>query len=95
MTGLKKYMKSALYHKIIKFFAEHPGSIDTSRGIATWIGESIPRTDKALKELAKAKILISHVNRNTRAYGFTTDKKLLSLISVRLKRQPDMKKRYH
>jgi len=93
---LDRYFQSKINLKIIKFFLEHPSSIDTSRGIATWINENIHKTEKALKELVKAKILTSHGNNTTCAYGYTTDIQISSKIKIALKKfKSKNTKRYH
>jgi len=83
---LNKYLDSKVNRKIIKFYLENPSSIDTSRGIATWINEDINKTEKALEELAKAKILIRHGNDATSAYGYTTDTHIISKTKIGLER---------
>jgi len=42
-------------------------------------------TEKALKELAKAKILVSHGAGATSAYGFTANTHIISRIKAALK----------
>ena len=84
---LEKYLDTEINRKIIRFFLENPSSIDTSRGIATWINENADRTEKALQTLAKAKILILHKTALTRAYACTTDKRTISKIRLRLEQK--------
>lgn len=83
---LNKYLQSQINRKIIKFFLENPSSIDTSRGIATWINENVNKTEKALKELVKAKILVLHSSNATSAYGYTTDAHIISKIKLGYKK---------
>ena len=83
--NLDRNLEPKINRKIIKFFFENPASIDTSRGIATWINEDVDKTEKGLKELAKAKILVPHGTGATTAYGYTTDTRLISRIKISLK----------
>lgn len=83
---LDKYLHLKINRKIVKFFLENPSSVDTSRGIATWINENVNKTEKALKELAKAKILTPHGNDATSAYGYTTDIRIISKIKINLEK---------
>jgi 23S rRNA G2445 N2-methylase RlmL len=83
---LDRYFQSKINLKIIKFFLENPSSIDTPRGIATWINENINKTEKALKELVKAKILVPHGDDTTAAYGYTTNIRISSRIKIALER---------
>jgi hypothetical protein len=81
---LQKYLDIEINRKIIRFFLENPSSIDTSRGIATWINENADKTEAALHNLARAKILVSHATALTLAYACTTDKKTISKIKLHL-----------
>lgn len=92
---LGRYLKSRINQKIIKFFLENPSSVDTSRGIATWINEDVNKTEKALKELVEAKILIPHGNDLTCAYGYTTDMHMIAKIKLRLKNFKIRQKKNH
>lgn len=82
---MDKLLKSAIHLKIIKFFNENQASIDTPRGIATWIGEDRPAVHNALEDLVKVKILIAHRATSTTGYSYTSDEKLIAKIEKRLK----------
>jgi len=84
---LEKYLDIEINRKIVRFFLENPFSIDTSRGIATWINEDANKTERALRNLAKAKILISHKTALTSAYACTTDKHTISKIRLCLEQK--------
>jgi hypothetical protein len=84
---LEKYLKSKLNREIIRFFLENPSSIDTPRGIATWINENVGKTEAALKELAEAKILVPHGSKATSAYGYTTDSRMMAKIKTCLRKK--------
>ena len=90
---LDKYLKPRINRKIIKFFLENPSSIDTRRGIATWINEDADKTGDALKELAEAKVLVPHGSNATSAYGYTTDNHIMSMIKIGLKKFKVKKKK--
>ena len=87
-----EYIQPKIHRKIIRFFLENPTCIDTSRAIATWINESVDDTERALKKLAEARILVLHGNDATPAYGYTTDARIISKIEIGLK-GADIKKR--
>ena len=82
---MDKLFKSQIHFKIIKFFHENQASIDTPRGIATWIGEERSKVRNALEDLVKVKILIAHRATSTTGYGYTRDEKLISKIEKHLK----------
>ncbi len=77
----KKIFGSPLHLKIIKFFHENQSSIDTPRGIATWIGEDRAKVKSALEDLVKGKILIADRAASTTGYGYTRDTALISKIA--------------
>jgi hypothetical protein len=79
--NLKKFFDSDLHKRIILFFRENPASVDTPRGIATWIGYSREETKKALDELAEAGILNSIATSSTSGYSFTQDGKIIESIN--------------
>ena len=83
---INKAIKSEIHHKIIRFFSENQASVDTPRGIATWIGEERERVKSALEDLVSMKILIALRSPSTTGYGFTRDEKLISKIASLLKK---------
>lgn len=82
--NLKKFFKSDIHKKIILFFHQNPSSIDTPRGVATWINYDRPKVNKALKELSKHKILNVHKSATATGYSYTTDKKIIREIKKHL-----------
>lgn len=78
--NLEKFLKSSIHRKIIIFFHQNPSSIDTPRGVATWINYDRSRVNKALKELAKQKILNVHKSATATGYSYTTDKKIIKEV---------------
>lgn len=75
-----KMLESPIHRKIVAFFHENQASIDTPRGIATWIEEDRTRVKKALEDLVDLKILVAHRSTSTTGYSYTDDKKLISKI---------------
>ncbi|NQT90495.1 MAG: hypothetical protein HQ558_04495 [Candidatus Omnitrophica bacterium] len=65
----KRLPKSGLHKRIIAFFKSHPESIDTPRGVATWVGCSREEAKKALDELVKAGMLNSILTSSTSGYS--------------------------
>ena len=83
---INKAFGSEIHRKIIRFFSENQASIDTPRGIATWIGEEREHVKAALEDLVSMKILIAVRSPSTTGYGFTRDEKLISKIVSLLKK---------
>lgn len=82
---IKKAFKSKIHRKIISFFHENQASIDTPRGVSTWIGVERPKVKNALEDLVLLKILIAHRSTSTTGYSYTRDIKLISKIDKLLK----------
>lgn len=77
--------KSPLHKEIVKFFHENPSSIDTPRGIATWVRGDIEKVRVVLEELANEQILIAEEVSSTTGYSYTRNARLLSMINKALK----------
>jgi len=77
---------SPIHRKIIAFFHENQASIDTPRGVATWIGEERAKVKKPLEDLVALKVLVAHRTTSTTGYSYTRDTKLISKISKLLAR---------
>lgn len=82
---IDKIFRSDIHVKIINFFHENQASIDTPRGVATWIGEERAKVKKPLEDLVAAKILVAHRTSSTTGYSYTSDNKLISRIGKLLK----------
>lgn len=81
---INKALGSPIHRKIIAFFHENQASIDTPRGVATWIGEERAKAKRALEDLVSLKILVAHRSTSTTGYSYTRDSKLISKISKSL-----------
>ena len=84
---IDKLFGSEIHLKIIKFFHENQASIDTPRGVATWVGEDRSKVKGALEDLVKARVLVAHRATSTTGYGYTSDDKLISKITKLLKKR--------
>ena len=82
---IDRIFQSEIHAKIITFFHENQASIDTPRGVATWIGEDRSKVKTALEDLVKAKILVAHRTSSTTGYSYTSESKLISKIGKFLK----------
>lgn len=82
---LNKAFESDIHLKIIRFFHENQASIDTPRGVATWIGEERSKVKDALEDLVSIDILCAHRATSTTGYSYTIDAKLISRIDKLLK----------
>jgi hypothetical protein len=82
---INKIFQSEIHRKIVKFFHENQSSLDTPRGVATWIGEDRAKVKTALEDLVKARILIANRAASTTGYSYTRDTRLISRIDKLLK----------
>ena len=87
MADIDKAPLPDLHLNIIKFFHENPASIDTPRGISTWVREDRAKVKKALEELVEMKILIAHRSTSTTGYSYTRNAKIISKIEKLLKKR--------
>ena len=87
MADMDKTFHSDLHLKIIKFFHENQASIDTPRGVSTWVREDKAKVKKALEELVEMKILTAHRSTSTTGYSYTHSAKIISKIEKLLKKR--------
>ena len=87
MANKNKSVLSELHLKIVKFFHENQASIDTPRGVSTWVREERSRVSKALEDLVRLKILAVHRTTSTVGYSYTHDPKIISKIEKLLKKR--------
>ncbi|MDD3905085.1 MAG: hypothetical protein PHS46_00965 [Candidatus Omnitrophica bacterium] len=84
---IDRLLQSDIHVKVISFFHENQASIDTPRGVATWIGEDRAVTKSALEDLVNAHILVAHRATSTTGYSYTSDEKIISKIAKVLKKR--------
>ena len=87
MADTNKTVQSDLHLKIMKFFHENQASIDTPRGVSTWVREDRAKVKKALEELVGMKILVAHRSTSTTGYSYTRNAKIISKIEKLLKKR--------
>jgi len=87
MADTNKAFQSDLHLKIMKFFHENQASIDTPRGVSTWVREDRAKVKKALEELVIMKILAAHRSTSTTGYSYTRNVKIISKIEKLLKKR--------
>ena len=87
MADTNKTVQSDLHLKIMKFFHENQASIDTPRGVSTWVREDRAKVKKALEELVGMKILVAHRSTSTTGYSYTRNAKIISQIEKLLKKR--------
>jgi len=87
MADTNRTIQSDLHLKIMKFFHENQASIDTPRGVSTWVREDRAKVKKALEELVGMKILVAHRSTSTTGYSYTRNAKIISKIEKLLKKR--------
>jgi predicted transcriptional regulator len=84
---LKRLFENRVCRNIIRFFHENQSSVDTPRGIATWIKEEREEVKKALDTLVEAGVLVSHEVSSTTGYSYTRNKRTIEEIGKQLKKE--------
>jgi len=87
MADTNKVFQLDLHMNIMKFFHENQASIDTPRGVSTWVREDRAKVKKALEELVGMKILVAHRSTSTTGYSYTRNAKIISKIEKLLKKR--------
>jgi len=82
---LERLLSDKLTKSIVAFFHENQSSIDTPRGIATWVKEERPKVKKVLDKLVKVGVLTDVRVSSTTGYCYTRNKKLIDEITKILK----------
>lgn len=82
---LSKILQSPIRLKIVSFFHKHPSTVDTAKGIATWVDHDLKGVEKALEKLVSVNILIAHRTNYATAYAYTQNKDTTSKIGKLLK----------
>jgi hypothetical protein len=83
---IEKIFRCPVNTKVMAFFHENPSSIDTPRGVASWINEDRKAVKKAMDELAKARILRPHRTLFTTGYSYTQDRTMIAEVEKYLRR---------
>ena len=73
-----RLLKSKVHRKIMLFFEESEGSIDTPRGICAWIDEGLASVRVALEDLVLVGWLKAHRTSSTIGYSCVLNKKALT-----------------
>ena len=81
-------VKSTTHRKIMFFFAENLGSVDTPRGISAWTNGNIKGVRTALEDLVKDGLLRAHRTSSTVAFSCGLPAHILSALHKRLKKKP-------
>ncbi|OGW75208.1 MAG: hypothetical protein A2Z72_03985 [Omnitrophica bacterium RBG_13_46_9] len=84
---LDDMLKDKITLDIVKFFHENQSSIDTPRGIATWIKAEKQKVKKSLDMLVKQGILIDHKAPSITGYSYTRDEAIIKKIDTKLKEE--------
>ncbi|OGW84014.1 MAG: hypothetical protein A3C47_01405 [Omnitrophica bacterium RIFCSPHIGHO2_02_FULL_51_18] len=79
-----RILKSDIYQAILGFFLENEGSVDTPRGIATWIDASLIKVRVALEALAEMNCLKAHRTPSTIGYSCLLSKKELASLTSKI-----------
>jgi hypothetical protein len=87
MADIDKLLQSDLHLKVVKFFHENQASIDTPRGVSTWVRAERNKVKQALEDLVDLKILIAHRATSTTGYSYTCNVKIISKIEKFLKKR--------
>ena len=87
MVSINKAELTDLHFKIMKFFHENQASIDTPRGISTWVHEERSKVKQALEDLVDVKVLVAHRSTSTTGYSYTRNAKIISKIEKLLKKR--------
>lgn len=82
----KEILKSNIHRKILLFFIENQGSIDTAKGVSTWINENIQTVRIALEDLVTIGLLKAHRTASTIGYSCPLNKQKLARIASQLKK---------
>jgi predicted transcriptional regulator len=85
VKNLKSLFRNETARKILFFFNENPNCIDTVKGISLWIGGDTAVMQRALNNLVKEGIIISHHTASTVAYAYTNNKEIVKKIEKYIK----------
>jgi len=83
----KKIDRDPILRKIVFFYYNNPGSVDTADNIAQWVEEEEEIVVKKLEYLAKINILNKDKSYATIAYSYTQNKETISIVKNFLEEQ--------
>ncbi len=86
---LKRILRSVTHRRILGFFLENQGSIDTAKGVSTWTGERLEKVRAALEDLARRGVLKAHRTSSTVGYSCALKKKTLSALSSEIRHEKE------
>ena len=78
------HLRSNIHRKLMSFFIENEGSVDTPRGLAVWTNENVKNVTVALEELVIAGFLRAHRTSSTVGYSCVLNRKALKSLATRL-----------
>lgn len=83
---IQKTLDSEIKRDIVNFFHRNQTTIDTAKGIATWVDFELEEVEIALEELVKSNILVAHRTTSTTGYAYTQDNQIIRLIDKHIKK---------
>ena len=84
LPKLRHCLRSKIHKKLILFFVENEGSVDTPRGLSAWTNENVKKVTAALEELAAAGFLKAHRTSSTVGYSCALNRKDLKALASHL-----------
>jgi len=84
LPKIKQHLKSKIHRKLMLFFFENEGSVDTPRGLSAWTNENKKKVTAALEELAAAGFLKAHRTSSTVGYSCALNRKDLKSLASHL-----------
>ena len=84
--NIRTLFKNEVTRKVLLFFNENPQSIDTAKGISTWIDCEAEAVQKTLNKLVDQGILINHKAAFTDAYSYTNQRDTVKKIETYIKK---------
>ena len=79
------FLDSGIHRKVMLFFLENQGSIDTPRGVSAWVNENIKTVRVVLEDLVKSGFLKAHRTSSTVGYSSALPPKAASKMVKNLK----------
>ena len=80
MTLSSSETPTSIQVRILKFFKEQPQAVETTRGMASWVGMELELIQEALNGLVHRKWLWADETNTVTGYTLTRDERLLAQI---------------